>query len=188
MKSSSISFIELYCGLATSSSSSTSTLRKESYERAAFSALRASASSRSAFFCQIERLRLSKRVLIPWRKEAYLGGGCGTFNGILAFDSFNPFCFMINDALNLRLVETIYDGVFALRDMDYTAYYGMRDSFFPMLRRGAHRVSPKMCRAQLNELFGTNSAAYSLVVMKRHLSYSHISRFLHVTHASQSHV
>jgi hypothetical protein len=187
MKSSSISFTEPYFGLATSSSSSTSTLRKESYERAAFSALRASASSRSAFFCQIEWL-MSKHVLIPWRREVYLGGGCGTLNDILAFDPFNPFCFMIDDALNLRLVETIYDGVFALRNMDYTAIDDMSSSFFPMLRRGAHCVSPKMCRAQLDELFGTNRAAYSLVVMKRHLSYSHISRFLHATHARQSHI
>ena len=186
MKSSSISFIELYFGLATSSSSSTSTLRKESYERAAFSALRASASSRSAFFCQIERLRLSQRVRILWRKKAYLGGGGGTLNGVLAFDSFNPFCFMIDDALNLCLVEMIYDSVFALRDMDYTAY-NVSSLFFPMLRIGAYCVSPKMCRAQLDELFGTNSAAYSLVIMKRHLSYSHISRFLQVPHASQSH-
>jgi hypothetical protein len=94
---------------------------------------------------------------------------------------------MIDDALNLRLVETIYDGIFALRDMDYTAYDDMSGSFFfPMLRRGAHCVSPKRCRAQLDELFGTNRAAYSLVVMKRHLSYSHVSRFLHVTHARQS--
>jgi hypothetical protein len=85
---------------------------------------------------------LSQRVLIPWRKEAYLGGGCGTLNGILAFDTFNPFCFMIDDALSLRLVETVYDGVFALRDMDYTTY-DMSVSFFPMLRRGAHCVSPK---------------------------------------------
>jgi hypothetical protein len=94
---------------------------------------------------------------------------------------------MIDDALILRLVETIYDGVFALCDMDYTVYDDMRGSFFPMLIRGAHCVSPKMYIAQLDELFGTNSAAYSLVVMKGHLSYSHISRFLHVTHARQSH-
>ena len=53
MKSSSISLTELYVGL-TSSSSSSSALRNESYERAAFSALRASASSRSAFFCSVE--------------------------------------------------------------------------------------------------------------------------------------
>ena len=52
MKSSSISLTELYVGLAASSSSSTCTFRKESYERAAFSALRASASSWSAFFCK----------------------------------------------------------------------------------------------------------------------------------------
>ena len=91
---------------------------------------------------------------------------------------------MIDDALNLCLVEMIYDGVFALRDMDYTAY-NVSSLFFPMLRIGAYCVSPKMCRAQLNELFRTNSAAYSLVIMKRHLSYSHISRFLHVSHASQ---
>jgi hypothetical protein len=32
---------------------------------------------------------------------------------------------MIDDALNLRLVETIYDDVFALCDMDYTAYDDM---------------------------------------------------------------
>jgi hypothetical protein len=102
---------------------------------------------------------VSNRVLIPWRKEAYLGGGCGTLNGILAFDSFNPFCFMIDDALNLRLVETVYDGVFALRDMDYTVCDDKSGSLFPMLRRGTHCVSPKMCRAQLDELFGTNSAA-----------------------------
>jgi len=95
---------------------------------------------------------------------------------------------MIDDALNLRLVETIYDGVFALRDMDYTAYDDMSGSFFRMLRRGAHCVSPKMCRAQLDELFDTNRGAYSLVVMKRHLSYNHISCFLHVTHARQSHI
>ena len=95
---------------------------------------------------------------------------------------------MIDDALNLCLVETIYDGVFALRDMDYTGYDDMSGSFLPMLRRGAHCVSPEMCRAQLDELFGTNRAAYSLVVMKRHLSYSHISCFLHATHTSQSHV
>lgn len=68
---------------------------------------------------------MSKRVPAPWRREAYLGGGGGTLNGILAFDSFNPFCFMIDDALNLRLVETIYDDVFALCDMDYTAYDDM---------------------------------------------------------------
>jgi hypothetical protein len=126
---------------------------------------------------------LSNRVLTPWRKEVYLCGGCGTLNGILVFDSFNPFCFMIDDALNLRLVEMIYDRVFALRDMDYKAYDDMKGSLFPMLRRWTHCVSPKMCRAQLDELFGTNSTAYSLVVMKRHLSYSHISRFLHVRHA-----
>ena len=95
---------------------------------------------------------------------------------------------MIDDALNLRLVKRIHDGVFALRDMDCTAYDDMRGSFLPMLRRGAHCVSPKMRRAQLDELFGTNSAAYSLVVMKRHLPYSHISRFLYVIQARQSHV
>ena len=94
---------------------------------------------------------------------------------------------MIDDALNLRLIEMIYDGVFALRDMDYTAY-DMSGSFFPMSRRAAHSVSPKMCRAQLDELLGTNSAAYSLVIMKRHLSYSHVSRFLHASHVSQSHI
>jgi hypothetical protein len=73
---------------------------------------------------------------------------------------------MIDDALNLRLIETIYDGVFALHDMDYTTCHDMKDSFLPMSRSGAHRVSPKMCRAQLDELFGTNGTAYSLVVMK----------------------
>ena len=52
IKSSSISLTELYAGLVSSSSSSTSTFKKESYDRAAFSALRASASSRSAFFCK----------------------------------------------------------------------------------------------------------------------------------------
>src|SRR5580698_5739311 len=102
---------------------------------------------------------------MPLRRGAYLGGGSGALNGILAFESFNPFCFMIDDALDLRLVETIYDGVFALRDMDYTAYDDMRNSFLPMSRRGAHRVSPKMYRAQLDELFGTKGTAYSLVVM-----------------------
>jgi hypothetical protein len=85
----------------------------------------------------------SKRVSIPWRREAYLGCGCGTLNGILAFNSFNSFCFMIDDALILRLVESIYDDVFALCDMDYTAYDDVRDSFFPKSRRGTNRVSPK---------------------------------------------
>ena len=51
----------------------------------------------------------------------YLCGCCGTFDGVLPFDPFDTFCFVINDALNFRLVETIYDRVFALRDMDYTA-------------------------------------------------------------------
>ena len=95
---------------------------------------------------------------------------------------------MVDDALHLGLVETIYDGVFALRDMDYTEYDDMRGSFLLISRRDTHHVSPKTCRAQLDELFGTNSTAYSLVVMKRHLSYSHISRFLHVAHARQSHI
>jgi hypothetical protein len=140
------------------------------------------------FSANLSDFRLSKRVLIPWRIEAYPGCGCGTLNRILTFDSFNSFCFMIDDALNLRLVETIYDDVFSLRDMDYTAYDDMRGSFFPKSRRGAHRVSPKMCRAQLDELFGTNNTAYSLVVMKRHLSHGHISCFLHATHARQSHI
>lgn len=49
----------------------------------------------------------------------YLGGGCGALDGILAFDSLDPLCFMIDDALDFRLVETIYDDVFAFRDMDY---------------------------------------------------------------------
>ena len=56
MKSSSISLTELYLGLVSSSSSSTSAFRNKSYERASFSALRASASSRSAFFCKIGEL------------------------------------------------------------------------------------------------------------------------------------
>jgi hypothetical protein len=65
---------------------------------------------------------LSKRVLIPRGRKAYLGRGRGTLNGVLVFGSFNPFCFMIDNALNLCIGETIYDGVLALRDMDYTAY------------------------------------------------------------------
>ena len=84
----------------------------------------------------------------------YLGGGSGALDGILAFDSLDPLCFMIDDALDFRLVETIYDDVFAFRDMDYAGIYDMRGSFpSPRVRRmGAHRVSPKMNSAQLDEL------------------------------------
>src|SRR6267142_2479241 len=56
MKSSSISLTELYFSWVVSSSSSTSAFRNKSYERASFSALRASASSRSAFFCKTGEL------------------------------------------------------------------------------------------------------------------------------------
>jgi len=41
---------------------------------------------------------------------------------------------MINNALNFRLVETIYDGIFALRDMDYTVC-DMRGSLLLALER-----------------------------------------------------
>lgn len=71
----------------------------------------------------------------------YLGGGCGTFNGVLLFDSFDPFCFVIDDAFDLRLVETIYDDVFALRDMDYTAYVDIRGSSFPYIKKYALRFT-----------------------------------------------
>ena len=52
----------------------------------------------------------------------YLRGGCGALNGVLALDSLDALCFVIDDALDFRLAETIYDDVFALLDMDYTAY------------------------------------------------------------------
>ena len=64
---------------------------------------------------------MSKCTLILWRKDVYLGSGGSTLNGILAFEAFDLFCFMIDDAFNFRLVETIYDGVFAFFNMDYTA-------------------------------------------------------------------
>ncbi len=43
----------------------------------------------------------------------------------------------------------------------------------------------KMGKAQLDELFGKNSEAYSLVVMKGYLSYCHVSRFLHVARVGE---
>jgi hypothetical protein len=64
---------------------------------------------------------LSKCTLISWRGDVYLGGGSGTLNGILAFKAFDLFCFMIDHAFNFRLVETVYNGVFAFCNMDYTA-------------------------------------------------------------------
>ena len=84
----------------------------------------------------------------------YLGGGCGALDGILAFDSLDSLCFVIDDALDFCLVETIHDDVFAFRDMDCTGIYDMRGSFpSPRVRRmGAHHVSPKMNSAQLDEL------------------------------------
>jgi hypothetical protein len=54
------------------------------------------------------------------RRCVYLGSGSGTLNGILAFDSLDPLCFVIDDALYFRFVETIYDDVFTFQDMDYT--------------------------------------------------------------------
>ena len=127
MKSSSISLTELYVGLAVSSSSSTCTFRKESYERAAFSALRASASSWSAFFCkkwgkQCVPVSESGGLKEEGYVYIYLRSGCSALNGVLALDSLDALCFVIDDALDFRLVETIYDCVFALLDMDYTAY------------------------------------------------------------------
>lgn len=84
----------------------------------------------------------------------YLGGGCGTLDGVLAFDTLDLLCFVIDDSLDFRLVETIHDDVFAFRDMDYKDICDIRGSF-PSPRdrkKGAHRVSPKMNRAQLDEL------------------------------------
>jgi len=46
----------------------------------------------------------------------YNGSCSGTFNGMLAFDSLDLLRFVVDDALNFRLV----DRVFALRDMHYT--------------------------------------------------------------------
>jgi hypothetical protein len=72
---------------------------------------------------------------------------------------------MVDDALNLGLGKTIDDGVFALRDMDYMAYD--MSSFHPWLvEKCTHHVLPEMIMAQLDELFGASSVAYSLVVMK----------------------
>ena len=99
MKSSSISLTELYVTLDSSSSSSTSAFRNESYERAAFSAFRASASSRSAFFCRIQSSEEGRVGRIT-----YLGSCSGTFIGILALDSLDLLRFVVDDALNFCLV------------------------------------------------------------------------------------
>lgn len=71
--------------------------------------------------------------------RGHLGGSGGTLNGILTFGSLNLFCFMVDNALDFRLVEPINDGVFALRDIDYMVY-GLRGSFGP--RRGK-RCAPR---------------------------------------------
>jgi hypothetical protein len=70
----------------------------------------------------------------------YLGGGCGTLYGVLAFDSLDPLCFVIDDALDFRLVETIYDGVFTFLDVYYTAD-DMRCPFLPCDRE--KRCAPR---------------------------------------------
>ena len=102
MKSSSISLTELYVGFAASSSSSSSAFRNESYERAAFSAFRASASSRSAFFYRIASGKEKERL--GWVGITYLGGGGRTFDGILAFDSLDLLRFVVDHAFDFRLV------------------------------------------------------------------------------------
>ena len=63
----------------------------------------------------------------------YLGGGGSTLDGVLAFDAFDPLCFVIDDALDFRLVETVHDDVLAFQDMDYTEICDIRVSF-PSLR------------------------------------------------------
>ena len=47
--------------------------------------------------------------------------------------------FVVDDALYFRLVQTIRDGVIALRDIDYTAY-GMRGPF--RSQNGEKRYAP----------------------------------------------
>ena len=51
------------------------------------------------------------------------------FNGALPFHSFNPFCFVDDDALEICIVQTIYDSVFALRDRLYEWHKKIR-SFY----------------------------------------------------------
>ena len=59
----------------------------------------------------------------------YLGGDGSTLDGVLAFDTLDPLCFVIDDALDFRLVETIHDDVFAFQDMGYTEICDIRGPF-----------------------------------------------------------
>ena len=58
---------------------------------------------------------------------AYLGSCSSTFIHILLFDSLDLLRFVVDDAFDFRLVQTIHDGIFALWDIDY-AEYCMRNS------------------------------------------------------------
>jgi hypothetical protein len=48
---------------------------------------------------------------------AYLLGGGGATHSRLALLAVDPFLFMVYNTFVLGLVQTVHDGIFALRDM-----------------------------------------------------------------------
>src|ERR1700729_2567165 len=94
--------------LGTLSSSSTSPLNNESYERAAFSASRARASSESAFFCArwFELVRQADRdnnVCGGMMMIRHLRSYRGPFGSVLCFDTVYSFLLVIDLLFDLRL-------------------------------------------------------------------------------------
>jgi hypothetical protein len=54
------------------------------------------------------------------RRGTHFGSCCSTLNSILMFDSVGPFSLMVDDALHFCLIETIDNGIFALRYINWS--------------------------------------------------------------------